>query len=56
MGTIKLVTGGKQTVPDDARRTELGIEWTEDDTDHIIPWSAILEYVHPRQVSQFTSV
>jgi hypothetical protein len=48
MASIRLVSGGQTEVPNDARLTDRGIEWLDDDgVHHVVPWTAVVEFIGP---------
>jgi hypothetical protein len=48
MANVRLVSGGQMEVPDDARLTDRGIEWLDDDgVHHVVPWTAVVEFIGP---------
>jgi hypothetical protein len=47
MATIRLVSGEDREVPDEFLRTDLGIEWNDEDEHHVVPWSAVVEFIGP---------
>jgi hypothetical protein len=53
MAKIRLVSGEDRLVPDDYMVTDRGIEWADEGEDgedgarHIVPWSAVVEFIGP---------
>ncbi len=48
MANVRLVSGGQMEVPDDARLTDRGIEWLDEDgVHHVVPWTAVVEFMGP---------
>jgi hypothetical protein len=47
MARITLVSGTERDIPDESLTTERGIEWADDDGKHVVPWSAVSEFVGP---------
>lgn len=48
MAHVRLVSGGQMEVPDDARLTDRGIEWLDEDgVHHVVPWTAVVEFIGP---------
>jgi hypothetical protein len=48
MTDVRLVSGGQMEVPDDARLTDRGIEWLDEDgVHHVVPWTAVVEFIGP---------
>lgn len=47
MATIRYPNGNEHTVPDSARPTDHGVEWTDEGLHHVVPWGTILEAILP---------
>lgn len=48
MANIRFVSGGQMEVPDDARLTDRGMEWLDEDgLHHVVPWTAVVEFTGP---------